>query len=72
MTLDRHPRPVSDLDEARLTKLLAEREAAVAKTAEIDGKLAALCLAYSRVHGYRVVLRPEQMKRAIKAEKRNG
>jgi len=62
-------RPVADLDEARLTKLLAEREAATARIVEIDGKLADLCRAYSRAHGYRIVLRPDQVRRAIEAEK---
>lgn len=62
------PRPaVTNLSEARLTRLLAQRKADVARLAETDAKLGELCRQWSAENGYRVVLRPEQVVRAIEA-----
>ena len=61
--------PITNLDEARLRRLLSERQARAQRLAQDDAKIAELCRRWSDEHGYRVTLRPEQVLRALEAER---
>ena len=60
------PRPaVADLDEARLRKLLAARQATADRLAQDDERIAAFCRRWGDQHGYRTRLDAAQVLRAM-------
>lgn len=62
-------RPILDLDEARLRRLLSERQARAQRLAQDDAKIAELCKRWGEAHGYKTRLNAEQVLRAIEAER---
>jgi hypothetical protein len=64
--------PVTDLDERRLDRLVAERQALTARLAALDAKEAAFCRRWSSENGYSMFLRPDQIRRAMTAALERG
>jgi hypothetical protein len=60
-----HPQIVTDLSEERLLRDMAALASAEAKVRDLKAKVSAGCRKWSDANGYRVVLRPEQVKREI-------
>jgi hypothetical protein len=50
---------------ASLLRKMAERERVAARLASLDRDISAACRAWSDDRGYRVPLRPEQVRRAL-------
>lgn len=61
--------PITDLGGERFSRLLAARDAAQAKVADLDRRIAQECRRYSDANGYRVLLRPEQVTRHMESVK---
>lgn len=67
-TVLRFPRVEPEPSE-QLERLLAERERLRIASANVEQDLAALCRLWSDSNGYRVILKPEQMQRALKVQR---
>lgn len=52
-------------DGAAVLRLIAEREAQARLLADLDARIAEACRRYSYARGYRVPLRPEQVRREV-------
>ena len=55
-------------DGVAILVLLDERARVAARLADLDGAIAGRCRAFSAAHGYRVTLRPDQVRRALAAQ----
>lgn len=60
-----NPAPVTDLAEARLIRDMDELAKAEAKVAALKQRVAEGCRRWSFANGFRVVVRPEAVRRAI-------
>lgn len=59
------PSPITSLPDTRLLRDMADLAAAEKRVAALREKVRAGCAAYSERNGFRVVLRPEQVRAEI-------